>query len=77
LSKTRGDIGEVSTVAGITASDILYNAVSIDPMVLAAADFSRSEDIGDIFQFGAFAERIGSMSSAAASGAGNNLRVRF
>lgn len=74
LSKTHGDVGEVAAVAGLTAGDILYNAVSIDPMVLAAADFSRSEDIGDIFQFGAFAERIGSMSSAAAAGAGNNLR---
>lgn len=74
LSRTRGDIGEVTAVAGLTAGDILYNAVSIDPMVLAAADFSRSEDIGDIFQFGAFAERIGSMTSSAAAGAGNNLR---
>lgn len=74
LSKHRGDAAEMVAVAGLTAGDILYNAVSIDPMVLAAADFSRSEDIGDIFQFGAFAERIGSMTSAAAAGAGNNLR---
>lgn len=74
LSKTHGDIGEVVAVAGLTAGDILYTAASIDPMVLAAADFSRSEDIGDIFQFGAFAERVGCMSSAAAAGAGNNLR---
>lgn len=74
LSKRRGDAAEVAAVTGLTAGDILYNAVSIDPMVLAAADFSRSEDIGDIFQFGAFAERIGSMTSAGAVGAGNNLR---
>lgn len=74
LSRSRGDAGEIAAVAGLTAGDILYNAVSIDPMVLAAADFSRSEDIGDIFQFGAFAERIGSMSASAAAGAGNNLR---
>lgn len=74
LSKHRGDAAEMAAVAGLTADDILYNAVSIDPMVLAAADFSRSEDIGDIFQFGAFAERISSMTSAAAAGAGNNLR---
>lgn len=74
LSRTRGDIGEVAAVAALTAGDILYNAVSIDPMVWAAADFSRSEDIDDIFQFGAFAERIGSMTSSAAAGAGNNLR---
>lgn len=74
LSKTRGDAAEVAAVAGLTFGDIVYNAVSIDPMVLAAADFSRSEDIGDIFQFGAFAERVGSMTGAALAGAGNNLR---
>ncbi|MEB2848342.1 hypothetical protein [Endobacterium cereale] len=74
LSRQRGDAAEVATVAGLTAGDMLYNAVSIDPMVLAAADFSRSEDIGDIFQFGAFAERIGSMASASAVGAASNLR---
>jgi hypothetical protein len=74
LSRTRGDVGEVAAVTALTTGDILYNAVSIDPMALAAADFSRSEDIGDIFQFSAFAERIGSMNSAAVVGAGNNLR---
>ncbi|QRI65614.1 hypothetical protein JQ506_11850 [Shinella sp. PSBB067] len=74
LSKTRGDAAEVAAVAGLTFGDIVYNAVSIDSMVLAAADFSRSEDIGDIFQFGAFAERVGSMTGAALAGAGNNLR---
>jgi hypothetical protein len=74
LSRSRGDVGEVAAVAGLTAGDILYNAVSIDPMVIAAADFSRSEDIGDIFQFGSFAERIGSMSASAVAGASNNLR---
>jgi hypothetical protein len=42
--------------------------------VLSAADFSRSEDLGDIFQFGVFADRIRSMGEAAAGGAANNLR---
>ncbi|MBU1307019.1 MAG: hypothetical protein KKF33_16065, partial [Alphaproteobacteria bacterium] len=65
---------EVAAVAGITAGDILYNAVSIDPAVLNAADFSGSADIGDIFRFGAFADRIGAMASTAAAGAGNRLR---
>uniref|UniRef100_A0A7C1NWG7 Uncharacterized protein n=1 Tax=Agrobacterium albertimagni TaxID=147266 RepID=A0A7C1NWG7_9HYPH len=74
LSKNRGDRLEVAAVTALSAGDIFYNAVSIDPMVLAAADFSRSEDLGDIFQFGAFADRVGSMSEAAASGAANNLR---
>lgn len=74
LSRSRGNTAEIVAVTGLSAGDILYNAVSIDPMVLAAADFSRSEDIGNIFQFGAFADRVGSMGSAAAVGATNNLR---
>ncbi|MGO7922116.1 hypothetical protein ACC755_23460 [Rhizobium ruizarguesonis] len=74
LSRRSGDVTEMVAVAALSAGDMLYNAVSIDPMILAAADFSRSEDLGDIFQFGAFAERIGSMSSTAAAGAENNLR---
>ncbi len=74
LSKKRGDALEVTAVTALSAGDILYNAVSIDPMVLAAADFSRSEDLADIFQFGVFADRVGWMSEAAAGGAANNLR---
>ncbi|MDR9759429.1 hypothetical protein RJJ37_07250 [Rhizobium redzepovicii] len=74
LSRSRGDAAEVVAVTSLTAGDMIYNAVSIDPMVLDAADFSRSEDIDDIFQFGAFAEKIGSMAAAASAGAGNNLR---
>lgn len=74
LSKNRGDALEMAAVTALSAGDMLYNVVSIDPMVLAAADFSRSEDLGDIFKFGVFAEHVGSMSEAAAAGAGNNLR---
>jgi hypothetical protein len=74
LPRGTKDAVEVAAVAGITAGDILYNAVSIDPTVLNAANFSRSADIGDIFQFGAFAGGIGAMASTAAAGAGNNLR---
>ncbi|MBY3575486.1 hypothetical protein HFN65_31600 [Rhizobium laguerreae] len=74
LSRNSEDAAEVAAVAGLTVGDIIYNAASIDPMVLAAADFSRAQDIGDIFQFGVFAQRVGSMTSAAAAGAGNNLR---
>ncbi|PWW02071.1 hypothetical protein DFR52_102738 [Hoeflea marina] len=74
LSRRTKDELEVAAVAAITAGDMLYTAVSIDPAVLNAADFSRSADIGDIFQFGAFADGIGAMGSTAAAGAGNNLR---
>lgn len=74
LSKNRGDTWETATVAGFTAADMLYSFATIDPMVIAAADFSRSEDISDIFQFGSFAEHIASMTSASAAKAADSLR---
>ncbi|ANL28665.1 hypothetical protein AMC90_CH02866 [Rhizobium phaseoli] len=74
VSASRGDVLELSVVGAATTADILFNAASIDPMVVSAADFSRIEDISDIFKFGQFADRIASMTGAAAVGAGNNLR---
>ncbi|WP_165420579.1 hypothetical protein [Rhizobium leguminosarum] len=74
VSAGRGDALEISAVGAATTADILFNAASIDPMVISAADFSRIEDISDIFKFGQFADRVTSMTGAAAVGAGNNLR---
>lgn len=64
----------VAAVAGLTAADILFDAMAIDPQVAAAADFSRAEDIDNIFRFGAFATRFESMEGAAQAGAENQLR---
>lgn len=74
FSKNGGGAGEALIVGGLTAGDVLYDAVAIDPTVLRAADFSRSEEISDIFDFGLFADRINSMAAESVAGAGNNLR---
>ena len=63
-----------AAVAGLTTADILFDAMAIDPQVVSATDFSRTEDINNIFEFGAFAERIESMDSLAQAGAENQLR---
>ena len=63
-----------AAVAGLTTADILFDAMAIDPQVMSAADFSRAEDINNIFRFGAFAERIESMDGPAQAGAENQLR---
>ncbi len=63
-----------AAVAGLTTADILFDAMAIDPQVMSATDFSRTEDINNIFEFGAFAERIESMDSLAQAGAENQLR---
>lgn len=74
FAKNGGNAGEALVVGGLTAGDIVFDAVAIDPTVLHAADFSRSEDIANIFDFGVFADRIGSMAAETVAGAGNNLR---
>ena len=53
---------EAMAVAGLNTADIVFNAVSIDPLVVKAADFSRIEDLDGIFKFGAFANQIRAMS---------------
>lgn len=59
---------DVPLVGGLTMADLIYHAVSIDPQVIRAADFSRSLDIdGPI----ALASYIGSFVS---DGARTNLR---
>lgn len=55
-------IYEAMAVAGLNTADIVFNAVSIDPLAIKAADFSRIEDLDGIFKFGAFANQIRAMS---------------
>ncbi|NTF17629.1 hypothetical protein G6L37_04400 [Agrobacterium rubi] len=74
LSRSRGDLLETSAVGAMTAADMIYNVVLIDPTVLKAADFARSDDISDIFTFGAFADRLAQMTQRSQDGAENGLR---
>lgn len=68
------DAAEVAAVATLTAGDILYAAASIDPQVVIATDFARTEDLSDLFRFGAFAKRTGDLVGLAALGAESNLK---
>ena len=61
-------------LAGLTLGDILYNAYSLDPSVLEAADFSRVEDLDDPVAFAAFAHRVESMDPDSSLGAISNLK---
>ena len=66
--------GEEIAVGGMTLADVVYDAVAIDPQVIAALDRSRSDDLAGIFKFGREADRITDLSGAAQVGAENNLR---
>lgn len=61
-------------LAGLTLGDILYNAFSLDPAVLQAADFSRVDALDDPVAFAVFAHRIESTDPAANLGAISNLK---
>ena len=58
----------------LTAGDLLYASWSINPLVIQAADFSRSAEIDNIFEFSAFAGRWEEMSAASAQGLENSLQ---
>ncbi|MBS7455719.1 hypothetical protein [Coralloluteibacterium stylophorae] len=61
-------------LSALTLGDILYNAYSLSPGVLEAADFSRVEDLEDPVAFAAFAHGIESMSPDARLGAFSSLK---
>lgn len=65
---------DAAIVGSLTLGDIVYHAAAIDPKVIEAADFSRAEDLGGIFEFGVFADRMHAMTGMAAEGAGYNLK---
>ena len=70
----RGVTGESIVVGGLTVADIVYHAAAIEPEVLRAADFSRSEDLSGVFDFGVFADRVRHLGDAAGIGAESHLR---
>ncbi len=65
---------EAMWVGGLTIGDIVYHAAAIDPAVLKAADFSRIEDLSNIFNFGTFAKNASALADVSQIGFENNLR---
>lgn len=50
-TKAATGAADALAVAGLTAGDLLHHAASLDPRVIAAADFSRKAEIADPFDF--------------------------
>ena len=70
----QGVASEALTVGGFTIADIVYHAAAIKPEVVRAADFSRSEDLSGIFEFGVFADRVGNLSGNTLVGTESHLQ---
>ncbi len=70
----RSSVGDAAVVGGLTAADVVFNAVAIDPAVISAVDFSRVTNVDDVFEFGAFAARFEAMDPSSQAGLENSLR---
>jgi hypothetical protein len=68
------EVGTTGAIAGLTLGDILYSAASIDPAVMAAADFSRVPDLSNTAAFAAFADEVLALQPASELGATMNLK---
>ena len=49
---------ETSAFVGLTIADMIYDYVRVDPLVMKASDFVRTEDLSNIFSFANFSENI-------------------
>ena len=49
--KIATDVTDALTTLGLTAGEMLWHAAAVDPNVMKAADFSRSEDLDDPMAF--------------------------
>ncbi|MCT8160004.1 hypothetical protein [Pseudoruegeria sp. SHC-113] len=49
--KATTDFSDAAVALGMTAGEMLWHAAALDPNVMKAADFSRSEEIGDPIAF--------------------------
>lgn len=54
--------------AGLTVGDLIYDVSRVDPLVLSAFDFARTDDLSDVFRFAPFSERIKNLDEAAYMG---------
>ncbi len=65
---------EDAVFASLTIGDLIYDVSRVDPTVLEAADFARTEDLSSVFNFAYFAQRIEGLKEA--SYAGNVAQIQ-
>lgn len=57
-SRQETDLFDTAAISGLTAGEMLWHAVSLDPDVIAAADFSRVGDLGGPLKFALHAQEF-------------------
>ncbi|MBK6471216.1 MAG: hypothetical protein IPF94_10915 [Betaproteobacteria bacterium] len=74
LQKGDGAVQDMAAMSVLTLGELAYHIHSLDPAVLAAADFSRVEDLDDPIAFAAFAHSIEALGADSHLGAISNLK---
>ncbi|MFC2993191.1 hypothetical protein [Halomonas tibetensis] len=69
-----GEKQAAAAMATLTVGDVLYSVAAVDPTVIAAADFSRVEDIGAGLSFAELAEQIRAGSDSTVLGGISQLK---
>ena len=62
------------TIVGLTIGDLIYDTLRMDPNVIQATDFARAEDLGNVFKFSVYANRLRDLSDSGLEGHINNLK---
>ena len=65
---------DMAAMSALTLGELVYHIHSLDPAVLAAADFSRVDDLDDPIAFAAFAHSIEALGEKGHLGAISNLK---
>jgi hypothetical protein len=64
----RSDWLQSAAFTGLEIGDLIYDISRIDPRALEAADFSRVEDLSNVFEYSHFAARMSDRSGASLEG---------
>ena len=74
VGKGNGAAQDMAAMGALTLGELIYHIHSLDPLVLAGADFSRVDDLSDPIAFAAFAHAIDAMGAKSHLGALSNLK---
>ena len=74
LRKDDGAAQDMAAMSALTLGELAYHIHSLDPAVMAAADFSRVADLSDPIVFAAFAHAIERLGERSQLGAISNLK---
>ena len=64
---------DMLAIGGLTFADFIYDLASIDPRVIAAADFARKDDLSNVFDFAIFTESLDGLAEASLRGHHSNI----